>query len=1035
MATHNKTPVKQGEAAPVSDGRVYARLLSYVRPLIGTFLLSTFGFLIYSASNIGFVALLQYIVDSLNGVDPLSGTSVASWVEGLLGTGDSLNRTIIPAAMILIVITRGIGTFVGNYFLSYVSTAVVFSLRGELFDALLKLPSSYYDRNAFGHLVSKLTYQVTQVAGAATDAVKVLIREGLTVIGYLGVLVVLNWRLTIVFFLVAPFVALLVDFAGRRFRRISERIQNSMGDVTHVASEAVQGYRVVRTFDGADYERNRFARVSHYNRQQTLKMVVTSSVSTPVIQFLVAIALAAVVYLVLDPVLLQDMSAGKVIAFITTAGLLAKPTRQLSEVNATIQRGLAAASDIFEVFDEPPEEDEGTIVPDDIRGEIEFRDVSFGYAGSVQPVLKNISFKVRPGETVGLVGKSGSGKSTLASLIPRFYTPQSGTILVDGIPIQDVRLAALRSHIAVVPQDVTLFNDTVARNIAYGALAGCSEAEITRAAQQAYAWPFIERLPERLKTIVGDDGILLSGGERQRIAIARAFLKNAPILVLDEATSALDSESEGLIQSALEAVIEGRTTFIIAHRLSTIEKADRILVLDKGQLVEQGTHAELLASGGSYAMLAQQYEDQPPAPAPAPVAASPLPANAGAMLMRAWYDDQRWPRLLTPLSLLFQLITRIRRRWLRRSTGIPVLPTVVVGNISLGGTGKSPLVIALVSALQARGFRAGVVSRGYGGRGAHYPCVVTALSDPAKVGDEAVMIVARTGVPMVVDPDRNAAIAKLNSLDDLDVVISDDGLQHYAMPRDVEVAVVDGQRGIGNGLCIPAGPLREPPERLREVDFVVVNGPLRTPLGVPTTTMTTEAEAWVNLADSKVIAIDEWPSHKTVHAVAAIGNPSRFFATLRGLGLTVIEHPLADHQTLKPRDITFGDDFPVVMTEKDAVKCDIDLPHGNYWFLRIRAEIPTSLIDDLVAKLGIGRAGAASDAPSALLPHEASGALLAESREEDGKRHVSAMPVTAPCDDVTTGRGGETENGAIAPGCDQENETLATDNRPLVSRN
>ena len=583
-----------------NDVKIYGRLLSYVVPYWGAFLLSILGFLIFALANVSFLQLISYIVDSLKGTDPLVQSNYSAFLENIFGQGDSLNRTVIPIAIVIIVICRGFGTFVGNFFISVVSTSLIHNLRCELFDQLLKLPSKFYDRNAMGHLVAKVTFHVTQVTGAATDAVRVIIREGFTVISYLVFLLYLNWKLTLIFFAVAPFIALLVRFAGKRFRRISERIQQSMGDVTHVASEAVQGYRVVRTFGGADYERQRFNHVSQYNRRQSMKMVVTSSISTPVIQLLVASALAGLVWLVLDPTLLVAMTAGNVVAFITTGGLLAKPIRQLSEVNATVQKGLAAAEDIFDLFDQETEKDGGDIELTDVEGRVEFKHVSFSYGDDLPGVLKDISFTVTPGETIALVGRSGSGKSTLASLIPAFYSPTSGSILIDGKQIESITLVNLRQHIAIVTQQVTLFNDTVRRNIAYGSLADSSDDEITDAAKKAYAWDFISELRKGLDTVVGDDGVLLSGGQRQRLAIARAFLKDAPILILDEATSALDSESERYIQTALEAVVKGRTTFIIAHRLTTIEKADRILVIDNGRIVEQGTHQQLLANNGFY---------------------------------------------------------------------------------------------------------------------------------------------------------------------------------------------------------------------------------------------------------------------------------------------------------------------------------------------------------------------------------------------------------------------------------------------------
>tara|TARA_B110000285_G_scaffold232841_1_gene304973 strand:+ start:1169 stop:2872 length:1704 start_codon:yes stop_codon:yes gene_type:complete len=564
--------------------------LGYVLQHGLVFIVSVVGFVLFALTQPAFASLMEYMVDSVENADGAA-------------------RSIIPAAILGIFLVRGLGFFLGNYGITYVARRVIHQLRLDIFDRLLVLPAHFYHRNTSASLLSKLTFNVEQVTGAATDALKIFVREGLTIIGLLAYIVYLNWQLSLVFLTVGPFIGWVVNKASKRFRNVSANLQDSMGQVTASASEAIKGYDVVRVFGAQDQERQAFSAASNNNRQQAMKLALAESVSTPLVQMIVAVAMASLIYLALHPSIINTMTAGQFIAFITASGMLTKPLRSITEVNSILQQGIAASQSIFALLDEAPEKDQGTKPMARAKGLVTFENLDFSY--DQQPLLQKVNVVIQPGQVVALVGRSGSGKSTLVNLLLRFYEPQAGRVLLDGHDIQDLSRLDLRRQVALVTQQVVLFNGTIAQNIAYGAMHDASDEQVIAAAKAARVTEFTDRMNLGLHTVVGESGVLLSGGQRQRIAIARALLKDAPLLVLDEATSALDTESERHIQSALDQVMVGRTTLVIAHRLSTIEQADVILVMDQGQLVEQGSHHQLIAKQGLYAHLHQlQFQSQ-----------------------------------------------------------------------------------------------------------------------------------------------------------------------------------------------------------------------------------------------------------------------------------------------------------------------------------------------------------------------------------------------------------------------------------------
>ena len=572
--------------APVTPPKhkTLLRLLSYLKPYWWALALTVIGFAINAGTEIWIAKLLQYITDAIN-------------------NNDQAKQNLFPLIIIVLFFVRGVGSFLGNYYTALVSRNLVYELRVQVFNKLLRLPSTFYLANPSGTISSKLIFDVEQVTAASTDSMKTLLRDGLTVVALIGFLLYSNWRLTLILFVVLPPILWLIRIASKRYLKLSKGIQETMGEVSHITNEVVGGYHVVKNYGGQAYESGRFDLISKKNLRQGMKIVVTNSINTPAVQLLMAMAMSVVVWLALRPAVIDNISAGEFISYIAAAGLLSKPVRSLTDINQKLQKGIAAGESIFALLDEPEEVDTG-LINTGLSGAITLDKVNLVYPDSTI-ALQDFSLDIKAGETIALVGRSGAGKSSLVNLLTRTLTTSSGRITMDGFDIEDITLDSLRAQIAMVNQQVVLFNTTVFNNIAYGSLASKSLAEVERAAKDAFAHDFISKMPNGYQSAIGAEGLQLSGGQRQRLSIARALLKDAPILILDEATSALDNESEHYIQQALDNVMKDRTTLVIAHRLTTIESADRIVVLDSGRIVEIGTHKELLDNKSHYA---QMYE-------------------------------------------------------------------------------------------------------------------------------------------------------------------------------------------------------------------------------------------------------------------------------------------------------------------------------------------------------------------------------------------------------------------------------------------
>ena len=910
------------------------RLFSYTYRFKFSFILSIIGFILFALADIAAVEWIRRIIEYIN------------------SNSNEFNIYLV-LALVFIALGRGTGFFVGNYFMSRVGFGIVHDLRSELFSKLINLPKNFFDQNQSGQLINRITFTTTQVSGAASNAIKILVREGFLLVGLLIYMFTLNWKLTLLLLITTPFIALIVYIAGRRLRKLAKTIQTAMGDVTHLASEAVDGNLEIKSFNAEKYETERFLAANASNKNQNLKLEATSNLATPIIQLLVSISLSIVAYFALGSQLGIELKAEDFVAFITAAGLMAKPIRQLSNINAVIQKGLAAAVEIFDQLDSKEEDDNGQ-VDSQILGNIEFKNVSFSY-NSKELVLSDLNFSISQNETVAIVGKSGSGKSTISNLLSRFYSNYGGSISIDGVSILDYQLTHLRKSISIVSQSPTLFNDTIEKNIAYGDT-DIDKEKLQESAKISGCSEFISKFPEGFKSEIGDDGVLLSGGQRQRIAIARAFYKDSPIIILDEATSALDNESELIVQEAIEKLINNRTTIVIAHRLSTIENANKILVLDEGSIRETGSHDELLEKQGIYKNLYQNtFNDSNNRNNSSRkyVAQEFLPSvtedpTQDGYLIDAWYKKSWWLYILTPFTFLFSAIVKVRRNsYLKNPKKVwrSPIPIIVVGNISMGGTGKTPLVKFIASQLSNRGFKPGLISRGYGGKYSG-TLEVTDETTFKQTGDEA-QILSKLRMPLFLDRNRSRGAKKLQEKHDIDVIISDDGLQHYGMGRDIEIAVIDGSRRLGNGLAFPAGPLREPKSRLNEVDFIINNGG---PTEGDEILMTLNPSKFIHLNSGKDYSIDKWPMHNQVHAVAGLGNPNRFFDLLQRLGFEFDKNPFPDHHKYNKRDLYFLDHLPILMTEKDAAKCK-HFKNSKIWYLSIESKIESLFIERIEEKL------------------------------------------------------------------------------------
>ena len=906
---------------------IYTRLLGYTFEHKGLFFLSIIGFILFAAADISAVEWLKQVISYINESNQ-----------------NSLNPLNLALFLAFISVVRGIGFYVGNYFMANVGLKVVHKLRQDLISSLLYQPMSFFDQASKGEIVNRIIFTTNQITGAATNALKILVKEGFLLIGLFVYLMYLSWKLTLVILVIAPLIGIIVSIAGKRLRKVAKKIQDVMGIVTQVSNEIASGAREIKSFNNESGEEDRFKKANDENLKQNLKMESTGNITTPLIQVFVAFALAAMSYLALTNLTELNLPSESFVAFFTAAGLMARPIRQLSSLNAVIQRGLAAAEDIFSAIDNAPEKyEEGLDINKTLEGEIEIENVSFSYSHDSDPVLKNISISAKQGETIALVGKSGSGKSTIVNLLNRFYDDYEGRIRIDGYDIKKIKLTDLRNSISYVSQDPTLFNDTVKNNIAYG-LDDVTDSEVFQAAREANAYEFIMNLPEGFNTIIGAKGTTLSGGEKQRVAIARALLKKSSILIFDEATSALDNESEKEIQAAIEKASQNKTTFIIAHRLSTVENADKICVLENGEITQAGTHNELIKEEGLYNVLQGKPELVEEAKiTDADVDFVPTLINE----KKSFWDEYNFGNIaLTPLSFIYWAISSFKSTFLKSKSSLEnEIPVIVVGNVTIGGNGKTPLVSQIAIDLRNLGYKPGIILRGYKGSFTGTK-LISEETTSKEVGDEAIFHFNR-GFNVVVDRDRARALSYIERHTECDIVISDDGLQHTALRRDFEVIVEDSNRNFGNQLFLPAGPLRDNIWKTKKVDLFIYSGRK----DGNDNFFELEPESWVNLDTGDTYEVDEYPFGKTANVISGIANPKRFLKTLNGLKVNFDYKLFPDHHYFSKKDIEFNFERPILTTEKDAARMGEKFKGSNIWYLKMGVKLNTNISKLITEKI------------------------------------------------------------------------------------